>query len=402
MWDRFMNWLGQLLGPKVISDSETLKGVRLLTSSGEYGKILSTAKLNDSTKKSVLRACDSIYANKARYKKVEDLTGCPWHVVGVIHLLESSLNFKGVLHNGEKIIGTGRKTRLVPAGRGPFYSWETAAVDALKARVADLKPDWDIEQTLGFLEQYNGLGYRRRGILSPYLWSFTNRYARGKFVADGKFDPYAVSKQVGACAVFLGFVEKGIHLEGLTEVTDVENPEPAIDRTKFTHMHPIDWARRELGTKEIVGKKDNPRIRWYHTFSKNIGSKEHPDEVPWCASFINACGAQCGMEISGSALAASYDRYSEDTGDWVEEGDIVTIAQPGRHVTLANKRFNRKTEKTFQGLGGNQGNQVKVSNYSTATIRGARKWKPKPGTITAPISSKFEGKVEDNGPESTR
>lgn len=401
MWDKFMNWLGGILGPKAIADTETLQGVKLLSSSGEYGRILASAKLNEATKKSVLKTCDAIYANKSRYKKVQELTGCPWHVVGAIHLLESSLSFKGVLHNGEKIIGTGKKTKLVPAGRGPFFSWETAAVDALRSRTEEIK-EWGVEETLGFLERYNGLGYKKRGIPSPYLWSYTNKYTKGKYVADGKWDPYAVSKQIGACAIFLGFVEKGVHLEGLTEVSDVENPEPATDKTKYTHMHPIDWARREIGTKEILGKKDNPRIRWYHTFSKNIGGMEHPDEVAWCASFINACGANCGMEITANALAASYDKYSEDTGDWVEEGDIVTIAHPGRHVTMANKRFNRKVEKSFQGLGGNQGNTVKVSSYATNTIRGARKWKPKPGTISAPISSKFEGKVEDNGPESTR
>jgi lysozyme family protein len=424
MWDRFMNWLGQLLGPKVISDSETLKGVRLLTSSGEYGKILSTAKLNDSTKKSVLRACDSIYANKARYRKVEDLTGCPWHVVGVIHLLESSLNFKGVLHNGEKIIGTGRKTRLVPAGRGPFYSWETAAVDALKARVADLKPDWDIEQTLGFLEQYNGLGYRRRGILSPYLWSFTNKYTRGKFVADGKFDPYAVSKQVGACAVFLGFVEKGVHLEGLTEVADVENPEtrpgappqywkpgpfhPMFNvPAPYTHLHPIDILRSVAGEKEILGSKDNPLIAHFHEHSGNLGTHsegaDYHDEVPHCASAQNWAQDGAGCEKSNNALASSYQGYAKKfgsrayrKGDKIPEGAIITI--PG-HVTRANKSFIWTGQGTFEGFGSNQGNTIKTSLYAQAKIITACDDMPKRGTALAPVGILGHKPVPSSGGE---
>lgn len=168
-----------------------------------------------------------------------------------------------------------------------------------------------------------------------------------------------------------------------------------------TGMRPIDWLRGELGQKEIKGKQDNPRIRWYHKHSANIGSKEHPDEVPWCSSILNAAADETGYEKTDNALASSWDKYGEPCGDWVEEGDIVTIAQPGRHVTLANKRFNRKTDKTFEGIGGNQGNACKVSVYNTSTIKACRKWQPlsapKEDTSKNPLApavemiKKFEG-----------
>ena len=48
------------------------------------------------------------------------------------------------------------------------------------------------------LEANNGFGYRRKGINTPYLWSFTNHYRKGKYIADGKYSTEAVSKQVGA------------------------------------------------------------------------------------------------------------------------------------------------------------------------------------------------------------
>lgn len=169
-------------------------------------------------------------------------------------------------------------------------------------------------------------------------------------------------------------------------------------------LHPIDWMRGELGQKEIPGQKDNPRIRWYHTHCANIGAKEHPDEVPWCSSIVNACADSCGMEKTDNALASSWDSYGEDCGDIVLEGDIVTIKHPsgGRHVTLANRTFNRRTDRYFEGLGGNQGNTVKVSTYRCKDIVAARKWIPKPGTVHNPPKTKPIGSASDGSSDSVR
>ena len=38
---------------------------------------------------------------------------------------------------------------------------------------------------------------------SAYLWSFTNIYTGGKYIADGVWDEKAISKQVGVAALFL-------------------------------------------------------------------------------------------------------------------------------------------------------------------------------------------------------
>jgi lysozyme family protein len=58
-----------------------------------------------------------------------------------------------------------------------------------------------IISVLQHLERYNGLGYRNKGIYSPYLWSFTNHYIEGKYIADGVWSATAVSKQVGCAAI---------------------------------------------------------------------------------------------------------------------------------------------------------------------------------------------------------
>lgn len=155
-------------------------------------------------------ASAKIAANRARYELVSKVTGVPWDVIGVIHYRESSNDFRGVLHNGQRIIGTGKKTTLVPKGRGPFSTWEEAAVDAL----ANCHPylaknkDWSLGTTLDKLEAYNGLGYRNRGLPSPYLWAGTDQYVKGKYVADGKFDPNHVDQQLGVAALLMKLREK--------------------------------------------------------------------------------------------------------------------------------------------------------------------------------------------------
>lgn len=169
-----------------------------------------------------------IRANRARYQAVSAKTGVPWDVIAVIHYRESSGNFAGVLHNGQKIIGTGRKTTLVPKGRGPFSTWEEAAVDALMNchPYAGKNKDWSLGNTLDLLERYNGLGYRNKGLPSPYLWAGTDQYVKGKYVADGKFDPNHVDKQLGVAALLIALRGQGVEATPPAPARPVPAPKP--------------------------------------------------------------------------------------------------------------------------------------------------------------------------------
>jgi lysozyme family protein/cell wall-associated NlpC family hydrolase len=143
-----------------------------------------------------------ITANKARYQKVGKAIGMPWYVVGIIHSLEAGGDFTKHLHNGDPLTA---RTTHVPVGRPktgkPPFKWEASAIDALSGFRA--WKDWSIPGTLFKLEGYNGFGYRDHhpNVPSPYLWSFSNHYTKGKYVADGKFSPTAVSQQVGAAVL---------------------------------------------------------------------------------------------------------------------------------------------------------------------------------------------------------
>jgi lysozyme family protein len=147
---------------------------------------------------------------RARYESVCAKTGVPWYVIGIIHTLECDANFSLHLHNGDPLSA---RTVQVPAGRpktgNPPFGWEESALDALAYDGLSTQKDWSIEAILFALEAYNGFGYRRRKINSPYLFSMTNQYSAGKFTADGVYDAKAVSLQVGAAAILHKLVADG-------------------------------------------------------------------------------------------------------------------------------------------------------------------------------------------------
>jgi len=139
-----------------------------------------------------------------RYALVEKATGMPRELVGCIHHLEGEGDFTRVLHNGESLVNVNKHgTRLEPKhrGKGLNWSWEQAAIDAINLEKRKFPLLWSAGSSLDFLEKYNGTGYRKRGINSPYLWSYTNYYTKGKYVSDGKFSATAVSKQLGAACI---------------------------------------------------------------------------------------------------------------------------------------------------------------------------------------------------------
>lgn len=147
---------------------------------------------------------------KARYAAVGARLGVPWHVVGILHLLESGGDFTRHLHNGDPLAGrTVRVPKGRPAAGQPPFVWEESAVDALILAGLDAWEDWSLAGLAYVLERYNGFGYRRRrpAIPSPYLWSFTTAYVSGKFVADGVWSATTTSRQCGAMALLLALIE---------------------------------------------------------------------------------------------------------------------------------------------------------------------------------------------------
>ena len=148
--------------------------------------------------------------NRARYEEVGKRLQIPWYFIGIVHSLEAGFNFSGHLHNGDPLRG---RTWQVPAGRpkewNPPTDWISSAADALAMKKYDSQSDWSVGQILYRFEKYNGFGYRSRGIETPYLWSFSNQYSKGKYVKDGVWDSNAVSRQCGAALLVKELVSRG-------------------------------------------------------------------------------------------------------------------------------------------------------------------------------------------------
>lgn len=182
----------------------------------EYGRLFRKLTVRPQYQETVDWHLDLIRKARSRYEKVEAQTGVPWHFIAVTHGLEASFNFRAHLHNGDFPLTA--RTRQVPAGRPtkwlPPSDWESSAKDALRLLGYIGQSDWSLERTLYRLEAYNGLGYRGLGVPTPYLWSFSNHYERGKFVADGKFSQTAKSQQCGAAVMLKLLADAGeIQLE---------------------------------------------------------------------------------------------------------------------------------------------------------------------------------------------
>ena len=182
------------------------------TLSDEYTTLFNTCDISPARAREVDKCIDAILKNRARYEQVQSTTGVPWYVVAIIHNMEASQNFKRHLHNGDPLTA---RTVQVPAGRpktgSPPFSWEDSARDALALRNLGPHTDWSLAGTLYQLEGYNGWGYRlfHPHVKTPYLWSFSNHYKSGKYIADGTWSDTAKSAQCGAAVLLRRMLERG-------------------------------------------------------------------------------------------------------------------------------------------------------------------------------------------------
>lgn len=176
----------------------------------EYRGLFSSMVLRSQWRDEVTRTVRRIAESRQKYEEVAKALGgrIPWEWIGAIHNMESTGNFSTHLHNGDTLR---RRTTHVPAGRptagNPPFTWEESAIDALTMKGLEKVGAWSVAEMLYQAERYNGWGYREwhPSVLSPYLWSGTKHYERGKYVEDGKWDGSFVSEQLGVAPILGAF-----------------------------------------------------------------------------------------------------------------------------------------------------------------------------------------------------
>lgn len=125
----------------------------------------------------------------------------------------------------------------------------------------------------------------------------------------------------------------------------------------------LEIAEGECGQKEVKGPGSNARIISYHACTS---LKASDDETPWCSAFINWVMVQAGLKYTKSAAARSWLTWGVPLNNPIE-GCIVVLkrgAPPSGHVCL----YIADRGDYIKCLGGNQGDQVKTSNFLKSDV----------------------------------
>jgi lysozyme family protein len=163
----------------------------------EYAKLLPMMRVtNSGLINPVAAKLVSIYRN-GQYGAVPQKTGIPLLFIAPSFEREASSNFSRSPAQGDR---WDRPSVNVPRGRGPFDSWEDAALDAYHLNRLDQvgAANWTWPLLCYYGELFNGEGYRDYyHMRSPYLWGGTNLQQIGKYTSDGKFDAGHFDTQPG-------------------------------------------------------------------------------------------------------------------------------------------------------------------------------------------------------------
>jgi len=191
----------------------------------EYIELFDTCIVRPDRKGIVEEFINKLMRGTSHYDEVQAATKVPWYVVGLIHGMESYFDFGTHLHNGDSL---SRRTWNEPKGRPPAsvgdppFSWVISAIDALQYDRLTAWDDWSVAGICYKMEAYNGWGYRNHQINSPYLWSMSNHYTKGKYTVDGHFNPDVISDQVGAITALKKMTDDKLVALSAQKVVDAE------------------------------------------------------------------------------------------------------------------------------------------------------------------------------------
>ena len=123
-------------------------------------------------------------------------------------------------------------------------------------------------------------------------------------------------------------------------------------------------AVAELGTKEIVDGRANPRIKEYFGAT---GFKAGDAQDAWCSAFANWCMAQAGVRGTRSAAARSWLRWGRELETPVP-GCIVVFSRPPNPSSGHVAFYQSETPAHVYVLGGNQNQKVCRKYYPRARV----------------------------------
>lgn len=127
-----------------------------------------------------------------------------------------------------------------------------------------------------------------------------------------------------------------------------------------------------LNWNEVPGGHSNPRIQETYKCVDDVGHAELDDsEVPWCSCFANWAIQKAGGRGTRSAAARSWLRWGKHL-DKPEVGCIV-VFERGNNGWSGHVAFVVSFDHdSIECLGGNQGNDLRVTTYLRSKVLGYR------------------------------
>ena len=170
------------------------------TTANGYNNLWNKATLQSDDLQRLASTSKTIIKNRARYEEAGHTINHPelWPLIAALHWRESSGNFNTQLAQGDPL---NHVSTHVPAGMGPYATWEDGAEAALRLKGWQNIDEWPISRQLYEAERYNGFGYFSRGVNSPYVWAATSLQQAGKYVADGVWSSTEWDSQLGVAAI---------------------------------------------------------------------------------------------------------------------------------------------------------------------------------------------------------
>lgn len=139
-----------------------------------------------------------------------------------------------------------------------------------------------------------------------------------------------------------------------------------------------DVASEYIGLAEVPGAKHNAKIIKMYADTGNGWVTD--DETPWCAAFVGAVLAQCGITGTGKLNARSYLTWGQkvDLKD-AQKGDVVILSR-GNSKTQGHVGFfsGWQTNGSVLLLGGNQGDKVSTAPFGVSRVLGVRRAPARP------------------------
>ena len=317
-------------------------GIKFEDLHDDYAHLWSTMSLRADWTQKAADAAKKIFANKNNYHSVESLTGVPWFIVALIHQMEADLDFRAHLHNGDPLTA---RTCNEPVGRPlagrPPFLWSDSAADAIRYDKLDQVPEWTLERVAFQLEKYNGFRSRtEHHINTPYLWSGTKHYERGKFVRDNVWSETVASEQVGAMPILRQLMQLDA---SIAEALKSEAPLPAAAGEAPGTQSPVTASDdQEFDLKELqrrlqklpLYRDEIDGICGPHTrdaIKALLITRQNSDWLGWPANRLLIAGKQALCDLDG-----------------IEVGDIDGIMGPQTQYAFSVYAARCRGDKTVE------------------------------------------------------